>query len=285
MDIAAKKLDLLYISEGTGEVTVYTYWQKTLVGELTGFTEPMGECVDKVGDVFIADYAAKQIVEYAHAGKKPIKTLKDSPYAPYACSVDLATGALAVANEAGSSTQGNIAIYANASGTPKFYADKNIPSSQGCAYDASGNLLVFGQNASFYSSFAWLPKNGSKLVDINMPGPNPSWTWRDVTGIQWDGRYFVIDDYDLYRVSVINAQAYYVGQTNLTESGAYGPFWIYNDKPNKKQGTQVVGSYNDFRYVGVYYWNYPAGGDAVASISNGISQPGAVTVSLGKIHE
>lgn len=285
-NIAAKKVDLLYISQSNGEVTVYTYWEKTLVGHLTGFMRPMGECVDKSGDVFIADYAAKEIVEYAHAGKKPIKVLNDSPYAPYACSVDLATGTLAVANEAGSSDQGNIAIYASASGPPKLYTDKQIPNFQACVYDANSNLLVTnGAAGSEISSFAWLPKGGNKLVDISVPGPVGSWTWENVTGLQWDGKYFVIDFYNLYRVRVINAQAYYVGETGLTEPDVYGPFWIYNDKPNKKQGTQVVGAFNGDRYSGVEYWNYPAGGDSVSSISKGITEPFAVTVSLGKIHE
>jgi hypothetical protein len=43
--------------------------------------------------------------------------------------------------------------------------------------------------------------------------------------------------------------------------------------------------YNDFSYPYVEYWNYPAGGDAVASLSQGLDKPVAVTVSLGKIHE
>ncbi len=286
MDSIAKKVDLLYISDGNGEVTVYTYWQKSLVGQLTGFTQPLGECVDKADDVFITDYGAQKIIEYAHAGKKPIATIDDSPYAPYSCSVDLATGTLAVANEAGGSTHGNIAVYANVKATPKLYTDKNIPDFQACAYDNRGNLLGSnGQDESRYANFAWLPKGGSRLLDVTLPGPEKSWAWEGVDGIQWDGRYFVIDDYSLYRESVSNGQGYYIGETDLQIFGGQaGPFWIYNIHPNK-QGTQVVGVYNDFSYPYVYYWNYPAGGDSVASISKGLDKPVAVTVSLGKIHE
>jgi hypothetical protein len=286
MDSIAKKVDLLYISDGNGEVTVYTYWQKSLVGELTGFTQPMGECVDKASDVFITDYGAQKVIEYAHAGKKPIATIDDSPYTPYACSVDLATGTLAVANEAGGSTQGNIAVYANVKATPKLYTDKKIPDFQACAYDNSGNLLVSnGQAGSRYANFAWLPKGGSKLLDVTLPGPEKPWSWDGVDGIQWDGRYFVIDAYSLYRETVSTGQGYYIGDTYFQIGGGQaGPFWIYNIHPNK-QGTQVVGVYSDFSYPYVEYWNYPAGGDAVASISKGLEKPVAVTVSLGKIHE
>lgn len=282
-NLVAKRLDLLYISDANGEVTVYTYWQKTLVAELTGFSQPMGECVDKTGDVFIADYGAKKIVEYAHAGRKPLRTLDDSPYAPYACSVDPTTGSLAVANETGSSNQGNIAVYANASGSPKFFTVKSISEFQACAYDNEGNLLASNGQAggSRYSNFAWLPKGGNRLLNVTLPGPVPSFQWEGINGIQWDGRYYVIDDTALYRVSVIKGQGYYVGSTDLQVCcGQVGPFWIYNAN-SKRQGTQVVGAYEGF----IDYWNYPAGGDPIAQISHGISQPFAVTVSLGKIHE
>jgi hypothetical protein len=281
-DSIAKKVDLLYISDGNAEVTVYTYWQKTLVNTLTGFTQPEGECSDARGDVFITDAGAQRVFEYAHAGKEPIATLDDAPYAPYACSVNPATGALAVANEAGSSSRGNLAVYAHASGTPKLYTDSTIKDFQACAYDGSGNLLASnGQADGRDSYFAWLPKNGSKLVNVNLPGPQSSWTWQDVNGIQWDGRYWVVDAYYLYRVSVADGQGYYVGETQLqTFSGLPGPVWIYNIHP-KEQGTQVVGPYEG----GIDYWNYPSGGDAIAEISKGIDKPVAETVSLGKIHE
>ena len=285
-DSIAKKVDLLYISDGNAEVTVYTYWQKSLVNTLFGFTQPEGECADARGDVFITDSGAEQIVEYAHAGKKPIAKLDDAPYAPYACSINPTNGALAVANEAGASNRGNIAVYAHASGTPTLYTNSTITDFQACAYDGSGDLLASnGQADGRYSYFAYLAGNGSKLVDVNLPGPRSSWAWEDIDGIQWDGRYWVIDDYELYRVSVANGQGYYVGATDLEDEGGQpGPFWIYNIHP-KKQGTQVVGVYDDFGSSSVEYWNYPAGGDAIAEISKGIDEPVAVTVSLGKIHE
>lgn len=285
-DSIAKKVDLLYISDGNGQVTVYTYWQKTLVAQLTGFTKPEGECSDTAGNVFITDAGAHDILEYAHDGKQPMATLADGSYAPYGCSINPVTGALAVANEAGNSKNGNLAIYAHASGTPKFYTDTNIKNFQACAYDAAGNLLASdGEADGRYSYFAWLPKNGAKLVDVNLPGPLSSWTWEAVNGIQWDGRYWVIDSYSLYRVSIANGQGYYVGETGLQDFGGQpGPFWIYNIHP-KKQGTQVVGPYDEFSSSYVDYWNYPAGADAIASITKGIDAPVGVTVSLGKIHE
>lgn len=272
------KEDLLYISDGNGEVTVYRYWQRKIVGLLTDFTQPMGECVDKSGDVFITDYAEQHIVEYRHGATKPIRTLNDAPYTPYACSVDFSTGNLAVANlNGGSSNEGNVAIYAHASGVPTYYTDSTLFNFEGCAYDSSGNLLVTNGQAgkSGASYFAWLPTNGHKLIDIKVPGPSPSWSWKAVAGIQWDGKYWAIDQAQgLYRITIINGQAYYVGSTGLQCYCATGPYWIYNNHP-AQQGTQVVGAAGSE----VDYWDYPSG-YSLYGIYHGIDQPFAVTVSL-----
>ncbi len=118
----AKRRGLLYISDGsTYDVYVYAYPGGKLVGTLTGFTEPAGECVDKVGDVFITSQTFSgtgTIYEYAHGGTQPIQTLNDAAGNPRGCSVDRTTGNLAVSNFASLSGGGSVSIYTNAQGTP-----------------------------------------------------------------------------------------------------------------------------------------------------------------------
>lgn len=277
MDGGVAQQDLLYVSNGNSEVTVYRYWQHTLVGVLTDFTQPMGECADNGHDVYIADYAAKQIVEYAHGGTKPIKKFNDSPDSPYACSIDPATGDLAVANDDGTSAQGNIAIWNAGSGKRTTYNDSKLGNFIGCAYDGDGNLLV--TNGHGYSSpglFAWLPKGGAKLVDVTVPGARQNWKW-SVTGIQWDGKYFVLDEYQAYRISLQHGQAYYVGETSL-DPGGYAPYAIYNNTPGQ-QGTQIVVPFSDDSGTGVDLFHYPAGGYPIAGISHGVDRPFGVVVS------
>ena len=271
--------DLLYVSNSDNEVTVYSYSQHTLVGVLTDFTLPRGECADASGDVYITDYAAEQILEYAHGGGKPLKKLDDAPDSPYACSVDPTTGNLAVANDDGTSKEGNIAIYAGASGTPTRYADSSLYNFEGCAYDKHGNLLVTNGSGN-PAAFAWLPVGGTRLVTIRVPGPDPSWKWYNVGAIEWDGKYFVINDYNLYRISVTHGQAFYIGSTSL-DPGSYYPFWIYNDN-SAEQGTQVVGSVYSDSQNGVDYFDYPSGGDPTYQITHGVDDPSGVTISLGK---
>lgn len=278
--------DLLYVSDSDGEVTVYRYWQRTLVGILTSFTQPMGMCVNATGDVFIADYAAEKVYEYAHGGTKAIATFDEAPLSPYTCAVNLGTGDLAVANvDRSSSHSGDVAIYAHASGTPTTYKDSELGNFEGCAYDSSGNLLVtdgVSPNRSGPASFAWLPEGGTKLLSINVPGREPSWTWYAVNGIQWDGKYFVIDDFDgeLDRISLVKGLAYFVGDTYLEEE-ASGPYWIYNANP-KAQGTQVVATGGSRSYGEVYYYHYPSGGEPIHYISHGLDGPFAAAISLRK---
>ena len=53
---AAKTQNLLYISDdGTNDVYVYSWPKGRLLGTLRGFSYPQGECVDRKGDVWIAD--------------------------------------------------------------------------------------------------------------------------------------------------------------------------------------------------------------------------------------
>lgn len=96
----ARSADLLYVANGNGTVTTYTYPEGRLVGTLFGFDTPEGECVDSS----------------AHGAKKPRKKLSDVGYNPTSCSIDPGTGNLAVAAD-----PDNVAVYTDAKGSPKQY--------------------------------------------------------------------------------------------------------------------------------------------------------------------
>lgn len=280
---AASK-DLVYVSNVDGEVTVYDYATRTLVGILANFEAPGAECVDKNQNIYIADTQQKKIFEYAHGGTKVIKTLDDSPYMPSSCSVDSVTGMVAVGNSAQTGSSSNVSVYPAAGGKPRVYTDSEISSFLGCAYDSHGSLLVSGFGGSGYSArFAWLPKNVAKLINIGVPGPKGSWKWYGVTGIQWDGQFFALDSNDVvYQVALIHGQAYYVGETQLgasyIKSQEYG---IYVPNPNR-QGTQVLAGYDDSYSSAVYYFPYPAGGGSDGSLTQGVDSAYSIVVSLRK---
>lgn len=276
-----KQRDLLYVANLNGTVSVYQYWQHTLVGVLTDFEQPYGECADTNGNVYITDYPGEKIDEYAHGGKTRIAVLDDSPYNPNGCAVNPKTGDVAVANF-GYYQPGNVAVYPHGGGTPRIYGGGASDHFTSCAYDDRGDLLAasaYGYSSFYSGAFYYLPKRGTQLFSIKLPGPTKYWEWGEVAGLAWDGAYWVVDAYQLYRYS-INVGATYVDTVSRSGIGEGGPVWIYR-KNLKSVGTQVVGADNAFQNNAVHYWKYPAGGSPFATITKGLDGPSGVTVSLG----
>ncbi|MFY9737602.1 MAG: hypothetical protein WAK11_00990, partial [Candidatus Cybelea sp.] len=120
----AKSEDLLYISDiSTDTVLVYSYKTRAQLGQLTGFGEPYGQCVDASGDIWITDVADRVVDEYAHGGSTPLKQLSASLGEPVGCSVS-PNGDLAVSSDSSlqapkqralpSSTQSGLLVYKSA---------------------------------------------------------------------------------------------------------------------------------------------------------------------------
>ncbi|MGC9992592.1 MAG: hypothetical protein ABSD52_09400 [Candidatus Cybelea sp.] len=264
----AKKADLLYISDlGTDDVYVYSYPEGVLKGTLTGFNRPWGLCVDKAGKVFVTDEGAFRILEYAHGGTKPLATLKDPGEDPGGCSVDPTTGDLAVANISTPATYpGDVAIYKKARGTRKTHKDPQIIYYEYCGYDNQGNLYVDGMTADAFA-FAELPKGKALFANIGL-----NENIRFAGGVQWDGHYVAIRDYEanvIYQFSISGSSGTETGSTSLGGSSYAVQFWIH--------GSNVIGPNADS--ANVMFWNYPAGGSPTKTI-DGLTTPWGVTVSM-----
>jgi len=267
-----RKGALIYISDrGTNEVYAYSYKTKVLVGTLTGFNNPDGLCVDNAGDVFITEYDAADIIEYAHGGTTPIATLSDAGEKPMGCSIDAKTGNLAVTNfQDTSHGSGNVAIYQAASGTPTIYADPSIYNYLYCVYDGKGNLYVDGKTYNGLDSFAELPRNSATFTDITLNA-----TINYAEDIQWKhGELVVGNTYQnnqIYWFKIKNGIGTEVGYPAALTHG-YGvlQFWI--------GGKVLIGALP--AYPNVSFWNYPAGGLPIYDIAFGSgSYPVGVTVS------
>jgi hypothetical protein len=270
----AKKKDLLYITDsfpyGSNDVFVYSYPKGKLVGKITGFNEPSGECVDKAGDVFVTNFGASQILEYAHGGTSPINTLNDSGYYPLGCSIDPTSGNLAVTNRLSTSfTSGNVVIYPNASGTPVTFTAPNFYYYEYCGYDNLGNLYIDGTTKGSALEYAELGSGSSSFSSLTLnqkigfPG-----------AVQWDGSHLAIGDQSaavIYEFSISGSVGTKVGSTPLTGSKDVVQFWI--------QGKRVVGPDAGLKDVG--YYKYPAGGSPTKTIT-GLGEPVGATVSRAK---
>ena len=233
---SAKKSDLLYVSDLLAQVVdIYTYGKGyELVGELTGFFNPEGLCVDKTGNVYVTNDTSRgvyQITEYAHGSTSPIRTINDPDGRANGCSVDPTTGNLAVADFWGpSEVIGNVAVYPKASGTPTSYSNPNIFYDYYCAYDDKGNLFVDGETEGSVFGLGKLSKGGSTLNFVNidetiyLPG-----------GVQWDGKYLAVGDQvavkhnftsTIYQFSINGSEATTVNTMVLTGSSQVAQFWI-----------------------------------------------------------
>jgi hypothetical protein len=271
---------LLYISEfGISDVYVYDYQTGDEVGELGGFDNPAGQCVDKKGDVYLTTEAGSEgsIVEYTHGGANPIKTLSAVGH-PIGCSIDPTTGNLAVDEGLPGGASG-IQVWNKASGAPAEYSSISACNEMWSpGYDNQGNLYVEGDE--YARSVCELPARGNALESvsinrtINFPG-----------SVMWDGKYITFTDQSyenetgLYRARRTRRGALAVVGITLLSDSCYGnqadvvqPFIVgkKNTPANKEESTAVVGA-NVAYYCSTEgrfdYWAYPAGGQPKRSLS------------------
>lgn len=251
--------DLLYVTGDCGGICVFSYPDNTLVGQLSDSNSPFGECVDKAGDVFVADFGGgtgtAAILEYAHGGTTPIATLSDPGYYPEACSIDPTTGNLAVTNDGGP-----LAIYTGAKGDPTYYTDPKADPIGFCAYDDKGDLFVDGEYVgSGNYALLEMPKGSDTFKSIKLNSP-PSF-WYD---IQWAGKYLALADSPtvIYHVAISGAKGTIIGSTVLNgpASGIEVQFWI--------QGGTIIEPYGTSDLPDeIGFWRYPSGGKLRKKIS------------------
>lgn len=270
----AKQHRLIYVSSVlTNDVYAYSYSTHQLMGTLTGFQTPYGLCVDKSGDVWVANDGASQVVEYAHGGSSPIATLDDSGEYPEGCAVDPTTGNLAVTNFSSKSGNGNVAIYAGAKGTPHTYTDPSIANYRFCGYDAKGNLFVDGVNDSSAFVLAELSEGGSAFTNIPV---KQTIEWPG--GVQWDGKHVAVGDTDavtIYAIDPLNGKV--KGSTKLVGANYVDQFWINGSVSTRKEArkARVVAPSQDGGTLALY--RYPVGGVALWSVD--VQEPFGVTIS------
>jgi hypothetical protein len=232
--------DLLYVS-AQSKTNVYTFPGGKLVGALPNDTYIGGLCSDARGNVFVT--TAYTIYEYPHGLASPIAMLGDPQPGGYGCSVDTATGDLAVISATGA------AIYRPAPHhewhLPRLFGIRSGVVSGG--YDGNGNLFVDGGTASkpfFYE----LRKNGSRFqpVTLNASVARPG-------NIQWDGAYLAVGDNGnllIHRFAFNGTHGTQIGTVTLSGPRTIGQFWI--------QGNVFVGpAFKDTYFIGL--WPYPHG--------------------------
>ena len=267
MDARAKKGALLYLSDAsTYDVYVYSWPSLALVGTLTGFNGPSGECVDAKGNVWIANTYDSELIEYAHGGTSPVATLSDSGQYPYSCAVNKKSGTLAAGNiESTSGSAGSVTIYKRESGSGTNFPDSNVYVNF-VGYDRRGNLFVNGGSGSGYFSLQTLRKGTFAPVTLSGGAIDIA------GGVQYADKSLSVGDQlgesgnpVIYQMS---EKGRITGSTRL-DSGGCSQYAI--------AAGMVVCPDAKNRTIDVY--SYPSGGTATQTLSGSFSDPFAAAIS------
>jgi len=281
--------DLLYVSAGCGlppesGICIFAFPTGKYVGWIEHYaaSDPVALCSDSAGNVYVTSILASgyeaAVLKYGHAGNGPMEILKDGQYSPNGCAVDPISGTLAVANMASGATPGNVALYANARGRPRYHKVDGIFSYYFCGYDHKGNLFVSGATKNGSVAIAELPKGKTAFVKISLNKP-----LYEAGPIQWDGIHLAFGYGDtkravIYRADVSGLKAKVVATTRLFAPKAphanIGPFWIENKR--------IIATFKTPNRYPVAFWRYPDGGTPTRIIRHGrhVSEQGSVTVSV-----
>jgi hypothetical protein len=284
--VATSNGDLLYVAHTVkekngfrGKLSIYSFPQAQPVNTITLPGIPYGTCSDTSGDVWVVvgSGARFDALEYAHAGTKPIASIR-IPHPKHfvaSCAIDPITGNLAIPTGAveQSGSQPVIYVWPGAHrGKPLSYALKFSPFA--CAYDGSGNLLVDGYvGSTSLFDFGELPMGGSAVKNIRInkrvygyPG-----------GIQWDGEYIGVlvatKGYHrvIYRLSISGKVAHVVDEVRMRR--------VYNISPFAVADGMVAADFAPGNSVRL--WEYPSGGKVVQTVATYTYPPFGITISAG----
>jgi sugar lactone lactonase YvrE len=277
-----KGQNLLYVSDPkAGDVYMIAVPSGRLVGKLTGFSSPNGDCVDQHENVFVDDSGEGQVRAYAHGAESAFRVLNDASWYPNTCSVDPTTGNLAVCNIRTTQAEGSIAVYLNAKGAAHYYRYSGADNFWYCTYDSDGNLFADAMShggGSGSNIFLELPKGHGKLRPLFL---RPAITNDASSPLFWDGKYLAIASTSsgaIYRYKISGNTGSRVAVVRLDDtSEVLGPFWITSR--GNAQTLYAPIAEDTIERIGVY--SYPAGGKRLQDIYDA-PLPFAAAVSMPK---
>ena len=216
-------------------------------------------CSDDKGNVFVTAWDGQgYIYEYSHGATSPSTTLTlNQPDIPAGCAVNSANGDLAVSFGSGNS---GVAIFRNASGTPKYYTFKGLWGAGQATFDSSGNLFAIFLHTSGADVFE-LPNGSKTLTQLEFD------TYMNAYCLQWDGKHLAIAIFDqhgqwlVYRVNVSDFHGQIISTIDFEGLGKNaGSFWLQGDRilvpVSKRSKSGKIATYR-----------YPEGGSPESIIS------------------
>lgn len=258
---------LLFVSDsGTAEVYIYKLANLKLMGTITGFSEPQGECSDTKGHVWVTDTIGQKIYELTHRGRL-VNELSDKSGYPDACAWDKKTGNLAVMNIFNTgSVGGEVLIFKKGSSTGTAYQNSQQYYYNFGGYDKAGNLFFDGRDANGDFMLSELPRGAASANTITLSGGTIYFPGM----VQWDASKsdLIVGDQScgnsyvscVYSVTVSKSGGTIGTQTQLQN---YGGGQVCDLVQGAELNGTIAGS--DFDFCGSaasasYAWPYPGGG-------------------------
>jgi hypothetical protein len=282
----ARNRNLIYVSDSAAyDVYVYSFPKGDLVGTLTDQNNPAGLCTDAKRDVFVTQLYGHQIVEYRPGKTTPVKTLSDPGYEPGACSVNPATGDLAVANIVSDEfAQGNLLVYPKATGNPTTYlppggASGSWFSVNDVGYDDFTSTAYFAGTCNGAFCAGELPNGSSDTENITLTvSPTSPGT------VQFDGAEtgdITFDDQTdgtVYAYKFSGTSGTEVGSTKLSGSSDVNGSWIVYVTHRKSKRAEAYVLAPQQNGADALLYSYPFGGSSLRAFT-GVTQPFGATYS------
>jgi hypothetical protein len=287
MSPSATSQDLVYVTQLGGPINIFTYPGGQQVGSIG--LGAAGECADAKGNVWISNPVGGQLLEYAHGGTSPINTLTLIDQLVISCSVDPATGAIAVDSECQYQSPqcvgpGSVFVYADIKQQPVQYFAGPTSLIYFSSFDPHGNIFadMLNDDPTGFGVFglAELAKGGSAFKNVKVdreiyfPG-----------GVQWSGKYLAVGDQEaggqlassVHQIAIHSGHGKVVSTTRLQGVSDAAEFWIQGSTivaPDTGIGNPPPGS--------VRLYPYPAGGAPTLVFGASTVQPQCAVVSLAQ---
>ncbi len=268
---------LLYVTDPNANlVYMVSLPSGKLVGKLTGFNQPLTDCSDAAGNVYITDSQDGQVRAYKHGAKSAFRVLSVPGYIPTGCSADPTTGDLAVTSCCGS-PNGSLAVFKNARGSPKYYSDEEYGGYWFCTYDDKGNLFANAiRSGSSTFHVVELQKNKQRLISITL---RPSLSSTEAPSLAWDGSALAIANDSpsaIYQYAINGTRGVRTHTTKILGGRPFDMFYVLASGKTRTLYATIIN--NSVVSVGVY--KYPNGGKPLRQLYDAV-EPLGVTVSIG----
>jgi hypothetical protein len=268
----AKGQRLLYISD-TENGDVYVYGTgNTLLGTLTGFRHPLGECVDLANNIWIVDSGNDEVVEFSHGGTKPIAAISVEGAADAdSCSVDPVTGDVAVGVRNFTSSPGWIMICSTPSDCTE-YRHSAVSYVYFLSYDKYGNLYVDGLDRGGFH-FAMVVRSNGRFQQITIQGAtinSPGALVNKDGVLSLGGGQGASGDSIIYQV---DPTGMVTGTTQLLGANGCSQFAVSGSLKHTRVTCPNGSAGNVTKY------KYPSGGSPIMTISGPFTAPFAAVYS------